>query len=255
MKTIAMVFVLIYVFVARKNKWFPFEEEKKQEVKPVTLKDFSTQALRKEYYSRIFQSTNRGPELIKLESEFVEAINAIDTLVHIEYPSSMWNFDTKNVGSGLVLSTCLEINIVTFDGTVVKRTVEIENHKAVRLTPIYNSAAPVDAGSPEEVFWSGTDSKKEEKTEKTESQEEIEEEIPKESSDEYVRNWVEKNYDYIEEIQQKAADDGNGSILIKKEMYDNDYEQEICEFLMVKWGFEACSSTKEGIVASFYTEY
>lgn len=251
MKAIAMVGVLIYVFFAHKNKWFPFGEEKKPEVKEVPLSDFSTQAIQREYYSRIFKSTNKGPELIRLETEFFKAINDIDTLVRIEYPSSMWSFDTKNVGAGIILSTCLEINIVTFDGTVVRRTVEMENHEAVRLAPIYNCAAPPDEEAPETVFYKDKAEKHENKERKAECQETSADEI----SDEAVRKWIRENYDYIEELQQKASEEGNGSILIKKEMYESDAEEQICEFLMLRWGFETCSSTAEGIVASFYTEY
>lgn len=254
MKNIITLALLIYLAIAHHKKWTPFNEvPKSKEIteKPVVTK-ISSDDLRREYYKRISQTTNCNQQIIKLETEFETAINRIDTLVRIEYPKATWSFVTKNVGAGIILSTQLVINIVTYDGKYEERIVEMENHKVVRLSPICNAATPHGSANPEKVLF-GQFNKTNESNETKDTSEESDMTKEKDTVD-YVKKWFEDNCEHIESLQKDAIKNGTGSILIKKEMYKEEALQDICQYLVEKWGFEACSSTSEGIHASFYTE-
>lgn len=251
MKSIITLALLIYLVIAHQKKLVPFNEvsePKEVKEKPVATK-IGTDDLRREYYKRISQTTSCNPQIIKLEKEFETAINRIDALVRIEYPKSTWSFVTKNVGAGIVLSTQLVINIVTYDGKLEERIVEMKDHKVVRLSPICNAASPYGSEELERVLY-GQENKPNKPDDTCKEQEESNES----TDDDYVKKWFENNYEYIEKLQKEAIENGTGSILIKKEMYKEDALQDICQYLVEKWGFEACSSTSEGIHASFYTE-
>ena len=252
-----LIIAVIYLVIAHENDYFPFVKKKSvtTTLPSRTLNDYSLEELREAYLKKLKKETNLSPELMKLEKEFTLVIQKIDQLVHIEYPKAVWSFHHKNVGASIVLNSKVQIDIVTYDGELERRTVLIRDHMAYDLETVCNETTDYGKRSPSKEFFAEKTTKKETvpvKKETATDEEPKAEEIDTDAA--YLKQWIEENFEYLEELNAQALKKEENFILIPKDKYKEGTAQHICSWLVEKSGYENSSISKDGIVATLYSE-
>lgn len=263
MSIFTMAAIGIYLLIAYQKKIFPFTETEKgaTTLPQKTIDDYSMEELRRAYFKKLVDKTNLSPELVRLENDFIAMVQRIEELVRIEYPQSRWKFRQKNVGASIILNTKIDIDIITFDASIEKRTVIVRDRKAVDFVTVCNVTTDYGERSPSEEFCKKEEEKQDKEQEAAKTTPEIESEVRKETSDkekidkkETVLQWIEENFEYLEELRREELQRGSNFIVIPKEKYEEEAGKEICSFLVEKCGYENSSITQEGIIATIYIE-